>query len=289
MGVYAVTGSASGMGGAAAARLRADGHRVIGVDLRDADVVADLSTPQGRYDAGRRVVTLCGGHLDGAVLAAGMGPRPGAQHVPNILSVNYFGVVELLQAWRPALAATGSAKVVVVGSNSSTTMPMVPSRAVRALLRNDLDAAVRAVRLLRPAASPMAYGASKIALTRWVRRTAVMPDWAGAGIRLNAIAPGAIATPLLDEQLATPREARAINAFPVPVGGFGDPDQLARWMVFMLSDAADFLCGSVVFVDGGTDAYFRADDWPRRPSSAGLVGYLRRLRGFSAAQEGDDR
>ncbi|PQM45557.1 3-alpha-hydroxysteroid dehydrogenase/carbonyl reductase [Mycobacterium talmoniae] len=107
------------------------------------------------------------------------------------------------------------------------------------------------------------------------------PEWAGAGIRLNALAPGAIMTPLLEKQLATPREAKAIRAFPVPVGGFGDPDQLADWMLFMLSEAADFLCGSVVFVDGGSDAYFRADDWPKAVPARRLAGYLLRMRAFS--------
>ncbi len=121
MGTYAVTGSASGMGHATAQRLRADGHRVVGVDLHDADVIADLSTPQGRSKAAAAVLELAGGHLDGAVLAAGVGPLPGRDNVRLILSVNYFGVVDLLQAWQPAFAASGKAKVVVVGSNSSTT------------------------------------------------------------------------------------------------------------------------------------------------------------------------
>jgi NAD(P)-dependent dehydrogenase (short-subunit alcohol dehydrogenase family) len=279
--VYAVTGSASGMGRALAAKLTADGHRVIGVDLHDAEVIANLSTPQGRSEAAAEVLDRADGVLDGAVLAAGVGPRPGPQNVPMILSVNYFGVVELVTAWRPALASGGGGKVVVVGSNSATTMPMVPRRAIRALLRDDLDAAVRAVQMMRSAAPAMAYGASKTAVTRWVRRTAVDQVWAGAGIRLNAIAPGAIDTPLLGEQLATPKEARAIRSFPVPVGGFGDREQLADWMRFMLSDAADFLCGSVLFVDGGTDAYFRSDDWPRRISLAGVPRYLLRYLAFS--------
>ena len=71
-------------------------------------------------------------------------------------------------------------------------------------------------------------------------------DWAGAGIRLNALAPGAILTPLLEEGLASPQDAKSINAFPVPIGGFGDPGELADWVLFMLSDSADFLCGSIV-------------------------------------------
>lgn len=281
MAVYAVTGAASGMGYAAAQRLRADGHRVITVDRHEADVVADLSTPDGRAHASAAVLAAAGGQLDGAVLAAGVGPRPGKGSAENILSVNYFGVVELARAWRPALAAAGRAKLVVVGSNSATTMPMVPGRSVRALLRDDLAHASRAVRLFGSTAPAMAYGASKIAVMRWVRRTAVQPMWAGAGIRLNAIAPGAIDTPLLDEQLAAPRQARAVKTFPVPVGGFGDPGQLAAWIRFMLSDDADFLCGSVIFVDGGSDAYFRADHWPRRVPTLTIPRYLYRMAAFA--------
>ena len=285
MGVYAVTGSASGMGAAAAAKLRAAGHTVIGVDLRDAEVVADLSTGAGRRAAADAVLTAAGGRLDGAVLAAGVGPLPGPDGARLLFEVNYFGVVELVQAWRPALAAAGKAKVVVLGSNSTTTTPLVPRRAVRALLRSHCGGAVRAVRLYGPGSPAMAYAASKIAVSRWLRRSAVTAQWAGAGIRLNALAPGAIMTPLLEKQLSSPGQAKLVRAFPVPTGGFGDPGQLADWIVFMLSDAADFLCGSVVFVDGGSDAYFRADEWPRSVSALRLPRYLTRMRGFVSVSE----
>lgn len=280
MGTYAITGSASGMGRETAQRLRDGGHTVIGVDIKDANVIADLSTPAGRADAAARVLSQAGDRLDGAVLAAGLGPSPARDRVRQIAAVNYFGVVELLQAWRPALAAAGNAKVVVVASNSATTMPTVPRRTVNALLAHDADKALRSVRLFGPAAPTMMYGASKLAVSRWVRRHAVLAEWAGSGVRLNALSPGAIMTPLLQEQLSTPRQARAVRSFPVPVGGFGDPGQLAEWMCFMLSDASDFLCGSVVFVDGGTDAYFRADDWPKALPARRLPGYLRRFTRF---------
>jgi NAD(P)-dependent dehydrogenase (short-subunit alcohol dehydrogenase family) len=278
MGTYAISGSASGMGREAAQRLRAEGHSVIGVDVKDADIVADLSTPHGRTAAADGILAACGGRLDGAVLAAGLGPSPGRDRPRQIAQVNYFGVVELLAALRPALAAAERAKVVVVSSNSTTTVPAVPRRTVRALLAHDADKALRSVRFFGPGAPTMMYAASKIAVARWVRRHAVQPEWAGLGVRLNAIAPGAIMTPLLEEQLADPRQAKAVRSFPVPVGGFGDARQLADWMCFMLSDSADFLCGSVIFVDGGTDAYFRADDWPKPVPARRLLGYLRRFR-----------
>ena len=273
------------MGFQAAERLRAAGHTVIGVDLRDAEVVADLSTPHGRAAAARGVLEAAdGGCLDGAVLAAGIGPLPGAGRPGLIYQVNFSGVVELLEAWRPVLAAAGRAKVVVVGSNSTTTTPAVPHRAVRTLLAGRLEKAERAVRLFGPAAPSLAYAASKIAVSRWVRRRAVTAEWAGAGIRLNVLAPGAISTPLLEEQLATPRQARAVKAFPVPVGGFGDAGQLADWMLFMLSDAADFLCGSMIVVDGGSEAYFRADSWPKGPSTLSLPRYFLRFVRFARRQ-----
>lgn len=278
MGTYAVTGSASGMGRAVVARLLGGGHTVIGVDIKDAEIIADLSTPVGRRAAAADVLAACSGRLDGAVLAAGLGPTPGVERL--ITEVNYFGVVQLLEAWRPALAAAGNAKVVVFASNSTTTVPAVPRRAVRALLAGDADKALRSYRLFGRIAPAMAYAASKIAVSRWVRRHAVTPEWAGAGIRLNALAPGAIMTPMLERQLATPAEAKNVREFPVPVGGFGDAGQLADWVVFMLSDSADFLCGSVIFVDGGSDAYFRADDWPRPVPSWRVVSYLRRTRQF---------
>jgi NAD(P)-dependent dehydrogenase (short-subunit alcohol dehydrogenase family) len=270
------------MGYQAARRLRDLGHTVLGVDVREGEVginvSADLSTPDGRRRAADEVLSLSDGMLDGAVLAAGLGPGPGADRPRLIAEVNFFGVVDLLEAWRPALAAADRAKVVVLSSNSTTTVPAVPRRAIRALLAGDTDKAVRSLRLLGRNGTPIMYAASKIAVSRWVRRHAVRAAWAGAGIRLNALAPGAIMTPLLQSQLSEPLEGRAVRAFPVPIGGFGDAGHLADWICFMLSDSADFLCGSIVFVDGGSDAYFRTDAWPRAVPIRGLAQYVWRFK-----------
>lgn len=289
MGMYVVTGSASGMGRAVVERLEAAQHQVITVDLVDAQVQADLSTAAGREHAVREVLVLAEGRLDGAVMAAGLGPAPGADRAERILEVNYAGVVDLLTGWRQALAAgasTGSSKVVVFSSNSTSTMPMVPAPAIRAVLAGRRDRALRILGLFGNQAPTFAYGTSKIALSRWVRRNAVTAEWVGAGIRLNALAPGAILTPLLERQLATPSEAKLIRQFPVPTGGFGEPGQLADWVLFMLSPAAEFLCGSVIFVDGGSDAWFRAEDWPRAVPARHLVRYLRRMRSFTPHLKG---
>lgn len=283
MGQYVVTGARSGMGRAITERLVAAGNAVITVDLADADVVADLSTADRRRAAAAAVIELSEGRLDGAVLAAGIGPIPGRGMSRRILEVNYLGSVELLEAWQPALAAAGDtespgAKVVVIASNSTTTTPVVPSRAVKALLAGNSAKADGALRKFGKRAPVFAYAASKLALSRWVRRTAVTSEWAGAGIRLNALAPGAVLTPLLESQLADPGQAPLIKQFPIPTGDFGDPGDLADWAVFMLGPAATFLCGSVIFVDGGSDAWFRADDWPRTVPLRALRRYLKRMK-----------
>ncbi|QVI60084.1 SDR family NAD(P)-dependent oxidoreductase [Nocardioides faecalis] len=93
-----VTGSASGIGAATAALLRERGDRVIGVDLREAEVCADLSSPAGRDAASSAVFAQVGdGALDGLVTCAGLS-RAGAPQV----SVNYFGTVDLVRPCWPA-------------------------------------------------------------------------------------------------------------------------------------------------------------------------------------------
>ncbi|MCY4424603.1 MAG: hypothetical protein OXC06_16205, partial [Acidimicrobiaceae bacterium] len=74
MGTYAISGSASGMGAATRRRLEAAGHQVVGIDRREAEVIADLGTADGRTEAAAAVISAAGGVLDGAVSAAGLGP-----------------------------------------------------------------------------------------------------------------------------------------------------------------------------------------------------------------------
>jgi NAD(P)-dependent dehydrogenase (short-subunit alcohol dehydrogenase family) len=282
MGSYAVTGSASGMGRAVVERLRAAGHDVITVDLRDADVAADLSTADGRRTALREVLDRSGGVLHGAVLAAGLGPVPGREEA--VAQVNFVAPVALLEGWRDALArgaaeSGAASKVVVFGSNSASVTPGIPGLLVSSYLRDRPRLRARIMRLLGRNGAAFTYGASKLALARWVRRRAVTTAWAGAGIRLNVIAPGAVLTPLLEAQLAGPDRER-IETFPVPTGGYGDPGDIADWVVFMLGPAADFLCGSVIYVDGGTDAYFRSDAWPASSGLASIPRWFARMKAF---------
>jgi Dehydrogenases with different specificities (related to short-chain alcohol dehydrogenases) len=284
MGTYVVTGAASGMGRATFEQLRWDGHDVIGVDIRNADINADLSTDEGVQAAIDGVLERSRGHLDGAVMAAGLGPVPGMED--TIAKVNFGGVVRLLEAWHDALTEAGNAKVVIFSSNSTTTTPALPQEIVEAFLERDIEKAVAIAKAAGPEASAsFIYAGSKTAITYWMRTIGVTPEWAGKGIRVNAIAPGAVLTPLLQKQLAEEGTAAAIKDFPIPVGEFGNRDEIARWVIFMLSPAANFMCGSVVFLDGGTDAYFRAGDWPRPIPAEDMPHYFELLEKFKASKE----
>jgi NAD(P)-dependent dehydrogenase (short-subunit alcohol dehydrogenase family) len=254
----AITGTASGIGAACAARLIEAGNRVIGVDVREADIVADLATPQGRRGAVEEVGKASGGRLDGLVTCAGLGG--GSDRAGSLLaSVNYFGTVEVLAGLQPALARGRAPAAVAISSNSTTCQPRVPVDVVEACLAGDEEGA-RA--LADEAGSMAAYPATKVALTRWVRRHATGPHWAGAGVRLNAVAPGMTETPLVAEQRADPVIGPLMGRFPIPVGRSARPSEIAAVIAFLLGPEAAFFCGSVVFVDGGTDALLRPDDWP---------------------------
>jgi len=253
MGTIVISGSASGIGAATRRQLENEGHRVVGIDLRDAEVSADLAHRDGRQHATTTVLRMTEGRLDGVVACAGVGP----EHEPaaTIAALNYFGAQQLLDDLRPALAASAGASAVAVSSNSAT-LPSSDTPFVAACLAGDEAGAER---LANELIGAQVYGGSKLALARWVRRHAPTAAWAGSGIRLNAVAPGAVATPLLQRGLDHPLFGPAIRNFPIPTGQFGTPDQIAQAIVFLLSPASSFCCGSVVFVDGGTDALLRPD------------------------------
>jgi NAD(P)-dependent dehydrogenase (short-subunit alcohol dehydrogenase family) len=257
-----VTGAASGMGAATARRLVASGHRVIGVDLRDATVIADLGTPEGRASAIEQVTELAGGPdgaLDGVVTWAGLAgltDRPGSL----LASVNYFGTTAILDGLRPLLARGTGPAAIAISSNSTLIQPGVPSAVTEACLSGD-EAAARAA--ADEVGSLDSYPATKTALARWVRRQAPSPEWAGAGITLNVVAPGAVETPLLQESREDRTVGQFIDALPIPVGRKGTSEELAGFVEFLLGPDARWFCGSFLVVDGGTDAQLRPDDTPQ--------------------------
>lgn len=253
MAVTVVTGSASGIGAAVCRQLKRAGHRVIGIDRQNADIVADLSTASGRKAAVEAALAECGGVLDGLVCCAGLGPTAPSSSV--IVGVNYFGMTELVDGLEGALSHGTKPSVVLIGSVASVhpgmdKLPMVASM----LADNEAEALAQADAMAIPQA---AYAGSKYAITVFARKKAVA--FGPRGIRINVLAPGAVETPLLDASRADARYGEAVRKFVAPIGRNSMPDEIANVVIFLQSEQASFVHGTVVFVDGGMDAMSRSD------------------------------
>jgi NAD(P)-dependent dehydrogenase (short-subunit alcohol dehydrogenase family) len=252
MRTVVVTGSASGLGAAIRTRLEDTGCRVIGVDLAGAEVDADLSTPPARAAAMNRVLEISGRTIDGLVVCAGLGPH--IRPVSRLVSVNYFGAVEFLDGLRPVLAAGRSSAAVAIASNSIGLTPITDSTLIDVMLDEGEAAALAIAERFDGSA---VYAMTKIALARAIRRRSL--DWGRAGVRLNAVAPGPVLTPLLQGTLDDPELGPAIESLPIPLERRAEPDEIASVVDFLLGSDASMVHGAVLFVDGGTDALVRPE------------------------------
>lgn len=250
-----VTGASSGIGAATAALLSARGDRVVSVDQRDADVVADLSTRQGRVDAVTAVLELTGGAVDAVVACAGT-----SSLTPLDVKVNVFGVVELLEGLRPALALSAAPRTVVT-SSISATQPYDPD-VLAACLDLDEDRAVAlAEKAYADGRGASLYATSKTAVTRWLRRTAISDDWAGAGITLNAVGPGVVLTPMTAELRASEVGVELMKrAVPSRLGDWIVPEVIADALVWLVRPENTHTTAQVLFIDGGAEAVVRGEE-----------------------------
>jgi NAD(P)-dependent dehydrogenase (short-subunit alcohol dehydrogenase family) len=254
--INVVTGAASGIGLATKQLLEERGESVIGVDVRDADVLVDLTSPRDRERMVAEVGARSGGSIDTIIAVAGL-----AAPIPATAAVNYFGMVATLDGLRSLLAGSDSPRAVGVGSSASVG----PGDAalVAAFRAGDEPGALARATAL--AADPAATGAliypsSKAAFAQWVRRCATTDKWAGAGIPLNAVAPGVVSTPMMSGALSSRAGRDAIaSAVPMPLNGFADAQVPARLLAWLVSVENSHLCGQVVFVDGGSEALVRGD------------------------------
>lgn len=254
---YVITGAGSGIGAATAQLLRERGEIVIGVDLKGAEVDADLSTPDGRTSGVERAVQLAEGHVDAVIACAGV-----SMPKPLTVKVNYFGVTEFLDQMVPTLATSDSPRAVVVSSMASL-QPNSPEL-VEALLAGDEERAVEigtALAEAGPGEGYLNYPSSKRALSRWVRRECITERYAGAGIALNAIAPGTVISPMTTELLSTPEGREMVDQHvPMPLNYHSEAIVLARLLAWLASEENTHVTGQTIYADGGADASLRGDD-----------------------------
>jgi NAD(P)-dependent dehydrogenase (short-subunit alcohol dehydrogenase family) len=226
--VALVTGAASGIGKATAELLARNGARVVGADVKGGGGVIAADVADG--DAMRAVVAQAvdaHGRLDLAANCAGVGGGHGATHeypeadFDRIVAINLRGTWLSMRAEIAAMLKNGGGAIV----NVSSTLGLRGS----------------------PFAAP--YSASKHAVLGLTRTAAL--EYAQQGIRVNAVCPGAIDTPMMDETFERfPGFRETLTAY-VPMGRMGGPDEVAGAIGWLCSDAASFVTGEALTVEGG--------------------------------------
>jgi NAD(P)-dependent dehydrogenase (short-subunit alcohol dehydrogenase family) len=255
--LYVVTGAASGIGAATYQLLEERGKEVIGVDIHNSDVNADLSTPQGRSDAAAEVIKRSKGNIDAIIACAGL-----ANPIAKTVSVNFFGVTDFLEELLPTITKSSSPRVSITSSMASL-MPNSPEL-VEAMLQGDEKSSLAIAQALvddGEEKSGLIYGSTKRALSRWVRRESIKEKWAGAGIPLNAVGPGIVRTPMVADMIDTAEARAAIDTqVPMPLNYYLKPLQVAYLLVWLTSKENTHTTGQTIYIDGGSDAVLRGDN-----------------------------
>ena len=252
-----ITGAGSGLGKALAKLLTSRGENVITIDWAgEVDVRADLSTESGRSHAIQESLTLCP-NPKGVVSNAGLSPIH--KDPIQILQVNWFGAAEILKTFMPHLSNHGSSAAVAISSIGAAIGG--DSTLEEYLLNDNVEAACEYINEIAQRspleAGIVAYSTCKSAIARFVRVNA--EEWGKAGVRLNAIAPGRMETPMLEGLLANPDISPGIEAMPSGIMKSATPEMVATVVDFFLDSESTFVHGQVLYVDGGSEAILRPD------------------------------
>ena len=249
--VAVVTGGASGIGAASARRFHAEGAAVLIADLNDeagAALAAELGDGRAAYQRtdvsvwsevealmARAVADF--GRLDILFNNAGIGcfgatPDLAVEEWKRVIAVDLDSVFYGCKAAIPLMRATGGGAIVNTASASG--------------LAGDY--------------SFSAYNAAKGAVVNYTRALAI--DHAHEGIRVNAVCPGPVDTPIIAGVYAMQGVKEAWDRC-VPLGRFARPEEIAAVVAFLASDDASFMVGAVVPVDGGLTAHTGQPNLPR--------------------------
>jgi NAD(P)-dependent dehydrogenase (short-subunit alcohol dehydrogenase family) len=245
--VTLITGAATGLGRVAAELFAREGSAVVIADVTDgADAVAAITDAGGEAafvatdvtddDSAAAAVEFAVESFGGVhVLYNNAGISPGDDDGPTntsdetwqrTLDVNVVGIARCCRHGIPAMLDSGGGSIVNVASFVAHMGAATPQ---------------------------IAYTASKGAVVSMTREIAVI--YARQGIRVNALCPGPVLTPLLAKFLSdeAKRQRRLVH---IPMGRFGEPHEIAEAGLFLASDASSFMTGQSLIVDGGITAAY---------------------------------
>jgi NAD(P)-dependent dehydrogenase (short-subunit alcohol dehydrogenase family) len=243
--VVVVTGAGSGLGLASARRMAEEGAKIIAVDIDEHAAAMTAKATGGEFvaadvsdeDQVRELfdgVADRYGRVDVAFNNAGISP-------PEDDSILTTGI----EAWR----RVQEINLTSVYLCCKYVLPHMQRQGKGSIINT-----ASFVALLGAATSQISYTASKGGVLAMTRELGV--QFARDGIRVNALCPGPINTPLLQELFAADPDRAARRLVHVPMGRFGEPEEIAAAVAFLASDDASFITAAQFLVDGGiTGAY----------------------------------
>jgi NAD(P)-dependent dehydrogenase (short-subunit alcohol dehydrogenase family) len=229
--VVVVTGAAGGVGRAVSQRFLDHGARVFDLDRRSpaaggGTFVEFDASSEASVDAAVAEVVGQAGRIDALVAAAGLSeePTPAEAMTSEVwqrtIGVNLTGVFLTCQRVGRVMLAQGRGRIVTVASMSGAHIVNVPQQQA-------------------------AYNASKGGLVALTKSLAY--EWAPRGVRVNALSPGYVDTPLLGSKT----DLHQLWKDATPLRRFAEPAEIAAAAAWLLSDEADFCCGTELLMDGG--------------------------------------